>query len=1275
MGLRRFFDKLFGFIGDVVGWLTGAKDKDFDGKQQGYLLNKQSNIEPIPVVYGNRKIGGTRVFVATSGTDNQYLYVVLVLCEGEIQAIDDVYIDDVISTDSRFSGLVTINKYTGTDAQTADSMLVNASIGWTSSHKLSGLAYLAIRFKFDADAFGAGIPTVHAVVRGKKVYDPRTSTTAYSDNPALCLRDYLTNTRYGKGLSASLINDTQFNTAATTCETTVTKYTGAPSDTQLFQCNAIIDTSQTLFDNVKILLTGMRGLLPFQNGQYGLIIDGDPSSSFDFNHDNIVGGITISSANKNNKYNQVVAKFTNPDTNWMPDSITYPEVDSGDDTTWLSEDNGERLRTEITLPTTTDVYVARDIARVVLKSSRSQSLQISFISTSEGLNCSIGDVVTVTHETPGWTNKEFKILSLELLDNGEVNVVAQEHDGAIYTWDDDGQVDAVVSSTLPNPFTVAAPTSLAVTETSAISKDGTVAPALLFTWTASADSFVTSYEVQFLGTSSFDYGLITQAYDENENWGNITTAYDETENYGSITETVAQDAPYYQSAFVNTTQYILTGIATNVEFAFRVRGVNELGVKSAWVSTTSTAVGDTTPPALPSGITATGGLQSITVQWTNPTDADFAHVEIFTNTVDNFASATLLGKSGSTEFTHVGLGYNVTRYYWLKSVDYSFNKSAQTSSVSGTSSQVDTDAFTAEVNALFQEAGAYGIEPVSSLPAEGAFDGQIVFLTTDSTLYVWDATAEEWTDEIFTTSAVAGGSVTAASFAAGIEPISIVASLPSPTGYTGPNVLLLTTDKKLYRYDSSVPEFTTLIDAVDLDGTLASANFPNSLRPVENVSSLPSTGNFEGRVVYLTTDDKLYRHTGSAWTSAVPATDLTGTLASGQIADSAITSAKIAEDAVTNAKIAVDAIQGDVIAASAITETKIASNSISTAKIQASAITANEIAANAVTATQIQASAVTADKISSGAVTSAKIDSLAITTDKLAANAVTAAKITAGTITSTQIATNTITSNNILTGTIQASNIAAGAISSTLLAADSVVAGKIAANAVTSNTIAADAITAGKIAAGAISTDALQSNVITTDKLAANSVTAGILAASGVITSAAQITDGIITNAKIENGTITSAKIGTAEIETLNIAGQAVTVPASAYSVSGQVIYADTPDLPPAGVTETIQTLSMSVISGSPVFLNGSCFIDLSSGTAHNAVQLELYRGATKLIEYNKSSADNTEDFWVIQYVDTPSATTTYTYYLKIQFYPSSSFQADVLTASYRLLTALQTKR
>ena len=410
MGFLSSIVKAFtGLLGDIIGFLVGADFDDMEDQARGALVNKQSNIDPIPVVYGKRKVGGVRVFVSTGGgKKNEYLHIALVLCEGEIQAIDEVYINDKISTHSDYSGLLSITKKLGTDGQQYASILSGADDNWGTHHRLRGVAYLAIRIKYDADVFG-GIPEIQCVIRGKKVYDPRTGVTAYSTNPALCLRDYLTNTRYGKGLPSSVINDTMFSSAATYYDDTeVTPYSGG-SDIKLLECNARLDTGKTIFNNVKELLQGMRGLMPYSEGQYGLIVDKATTSSFNLTPNNITSDIKVQNAGKGKRFNRVIAKFPNPEANWQLDSVTFPKAGSSDETTFLSEDNGEELIREMQLNTITNIYQARDIARIVCLASRKNVNAVSLKATSEAMDIAVGDVVSLEH--PAWAGRalQFKI--------------------------------------------------------------------------------------------------------------------------------------------------------------------------------------------------------------------------------------------------------------------------------------------------------------------------------------------------------------------------------------------------------------------------------------------------------------------------------------------------------------------------------------------------------------------------------------------------------------------------------------------------------------------------------------------------------------------------------------------------------------------------------------------------------------------------------------------------------------------------------------------------
>ena len=185
----------------------------------------------------------------------------------------------------------------------------------------------------------------------------------------------------------------------------------------------------------------------------------------------------------------------------------------------------------------------------------------------------------------------------------------------------------------------------------------------------------------------------------------------------------------------------------------------------------------------------------------------------------------------------------------------------------------------------------------------------------------------------------------------------------------------------------------------------------------EIVASLPSTDLFEGRVVFLTTDDKLYRYTGAAWTTAVPAADISGTLADAQIA--AVAAAKVTGTLSDSQLAAISAakVTGQIVG------TQITDGAISTAKLAANSVTSNEIAANTITAADIAASTITATQIAAATITGANIAAGTIAAGNIAANTITASQIAANTITAGQIASNAITADEIAAGAVTAAKI------------------------------------------------------------------------------------------------------------------------------------------------------------------------------------------------------------------------------------------------------------
>ena len=464
-----------------------------DHLTKGILVNKQGNTHYIPVVYGEQRIDGIIAFMTVTGAKNEYLHIVYVLCEGEIEAIDNVYLDDVLTTDTRFTGFVRVNSYTGTTSQAADADLVSEVTNWTTAHKLSGVAYVYIRLQWDNDAF-TRLPVISCDVRGRKVKDIRTSpnTTAYSNNPALCIRDYLTDTIYGKGLPESVIDDVSFSAAATTCETQIESYSGG-ANINLYACDGTLDTSKNIFNNIKALLSSCSGWLPSVAGKYTLVINKTETPTFTFDENNIVGGWTFGKKGKRDIYNRVIARYRNPNRSWQPDVVV------NDNPTLRINDNNTLLEKEFTLPFDISPYRATYKTEIALKQSR-QSISTSFAATTEAWQVSVGEVVYITHATPGWTSKEFRVMSLNLRADGFVQVSFQEYEATVYDRTVPAEQISAADTGLPNPYSVSPPTGLTLTSGTNvlyIRDDGTIISRIKCVWVPAVDIYVKEYSLEY----------------------------------------------------------------------------------------------------------------------------------------------------------------------------------------------------------------------------------------------------------------------------------------------------------------------------------------------------------------------------------------------------------------------------------------------------------------------------------------------------------------------------------------------------------------------------------------------------------------------------------------------------------------------------------------------------------------------------------------------------------------------------------------------------------
>jgi hypothetical protein len=561
----------------------------------------------------------------TSGTDNTYLYMALVMCEGEINGITEIRVDDkvvtfassladntaveVASSDSNFyknsASLIRLEPHFGSDGQSASSLLSTLS-SWGSNHKLSGLAYLAIRFTWNQDAFNS-IPKVQAKVQGKKIVTLNSSlvesSPTFSANPAFCLLDYLRNERYGKGIPTADIDLQSFRDASVVCDTQVTPFSGG-SDINLFDCNAVLDTSKKVIDNVRELLKGCRGFLPYTSGKYKLIIETTGSASITLTEDDIIGGYNLASPSKNDKYNRVIVSFVNPDRNFQVDEVQFPPVDDSGLTsadqhaTMKTADGGFLLEGKFDFKTLTSPYQAEEMAEIILRRSR-EALSLEINVGFDAYDLAIGDIVNITHASLGFSAKAFRVMGITFNEDFTISLALIEYQASHYTFASKTQVSSTPSTNLPNPFTIQPPASVTLSDQLIEYNDGTVIVALDIAIGASPDSFIDFYQVEYKLSTDSNFII------------------------------------YAQGSGLN---HRVLNVIDQSTYDVRVKAVNTLGVSSTYVSAQRTIVGAIAPPSDVENFTCNVSGADAHLSYDAVSDLDLAFYQIrFSNKTDGTA--------------------------------------------------------------------------------------------------------------------------------------------------------------------------------------------------------------------------------------------------------------------------------------------------------------------------------------------------------------------------------------------------------------------------------------------------------------------------------------------------------------------------------------------------------------------------------------------------------------------------------------------------------------
>ena len=710
------------------------------------------------IIYGRARIGGNVVYLESTGDDNKYLWLVTAIAGHEIDAYEEVWFNDEKIWDGgsyvgNWGSYVSISFKDGSQT-TADSGLVAASTKWTSNHKLLDTAYMVVKLTYDQEQFAQGLPNISTVIRGKKVYDAqKDSTSAYyesslgvstqresdastwqwSQNPALCIRDYLVNTKYGLAESVSNISASSIDTATDVCNEAVDLAAGGTQPR--YTMDGVVDTANSIKSNIENMVGSMIGRLVYSGGKFEIHAGEYIAPTVTIDESMMIGEISVQTKqSRRSAYNGVKGVFLSEEDNYI--LADYPAQISS---TYAAQD-GDPIYLDMPLPYTVNNVRAQRIAQLALRRSRQQE-SITIPCNLNALKFKIGDNISVTNTRLGYSAKVFEVVGYSMgfsSDQMVVNVDAIETTSSIWSWDEDEQVFLGAGEVdIYDGTSTTAPASITVTADTFISSDGTSSASFDVSWPTSVDAFIDHYVVEWKeGTQagSFiagkEYKILVVGNTNFASIGALANTVGVTFTataVGSGTGIAVQTGIYY-SQQTKSSPLQIVGLDPSKTYDVRVKAVNGLSVSSSYVSAQAVPAADTTAPSVPTSISAVGEYRQITISWTNPTQKDLLGVEVFRS--DTETGTYLYVGNGDSSFIDTDLETPKTYYYKVRSYDRSFNKSNYAAIVSATSRNVTITAPDNSEVVIYD--GESGIPPsVTNAVATTSSDTNTFYLKQD----------------------------------------------------------------------------------------------------------------------------------------------------------------------------------------------------------------------------------------------------------------------------------------------------------------------------------------------------------------------------------------------------------------------------------------------------------------------------------------------------------------------------------------------------------------
>jgi len=448
----------------------------------------------IPLVYGDAYTGGRFVDAVLTTDQSKMFYVMAISCispngqfsydltkfyyQDRLITFDSTDRTKVVSltdqagnVDTSISGHLYIACYissatgtiSGVNTASGPDVIMSTANGvpsgqqWVAGNRqMNGTAFAIVTLVYNANS--AGTVSLQPITFHVSHY---LNSTGYAI-PGDVWYDYLTNTVYGGAVPTSQV-DSASATALNAYSNELISYTdynGATQTIPRYRFNGVLDTGQTILNNVDIMMTCCDSWQAYNSatGLWSVVINKSISPTFSFDDTNIIGAIAVGALDITQQVNQVESKFNDATNRDQPGYVNL-QTPSG-----LLYPNEPVNKYTVSYDLINSSVTAQYLANRVLEQNR-QDLIVSFESTYAGIQVQAGDVVTVTNANYGWTNQQFRVTQVKEMAQPDGSLSASfqmnAYNPSVYATSNITQFQPTPNSGLANPqyfSTLVAPT-------------------------------------------------------------------------------------------------------------------------------------------------------------------------------------------------------------------------------------------------------------------------------------------------------------------------------------------------------------------------------------------------------------------------------------------------------------------------------------------------------------------------------------------------------------------------------------------------------------------------------------------------------------------------------------------------------------------------------------------------------------------------------------------------------------------------------------------------